>query len=435
MTEATNDAPRDQQSPDSGVSNSPDSQFPEKIETQKLNLAGRARNWLGQLDHRLRKKEHVTPEAVIPQGAESNTSAEDTTASSIFGDQLTVDDVQAGPNSRHDELPESWLAGIVAATSTHAGILADTARINVVKTLIAGIRSVSEERDRDEILRWFIDARQVLANADLTKADAAKELYRSINTLRVGKLVTNIAATGLRNYKASRLPLALKIALPITAVGTAIVGAQGAGIAAFGGAIGAPVALLLFLGTAGATSIIEAFIRDRSIRDPLTKLMLTFVAFETSRRAKKELLAAMRADAMTPMRTVVPDDELELREFLFQMDPIAFERHVMSFFEESGHPTGLTPRSNDFGVDGYVFHPDGIVVVQCKRYGADNAVGRPAIQQFKGVVEEQKAFRGYVVTTSRFTDEAQESAAKSNRIVLVDGALLAKWHRDGFALS
>jgi restriction system protein len=229
--------------------------------------------------------------------------------------------------------------------------------------------------------------------------------------------------------------LALKIALPITAVGTAIVGAQGAGIAAFGGAIGAPVALLLFLGTAGATSIIEAFIRDRSIRDPLTKLMLTFVAFETSRRAKKELLAAMRADAMTPMRTVVPDDELQLREFLFQMDPIAFERHVMSFFEASGHPTGLTPRSNDFGVDGYVFHPDGIVVVQCKRYGADNAVGRPAIQQFKGVVEEQKAFRGYVVTTSRFTDEAQESAAKSNRIVLVDGVLLAKWHRDGFVLG
>lgn len=68
---------------------------------------------------------------------------------------------------------------------------------------------------------------------------------------------------------------------------------------------------------------------------------------------------------MTPLRTVVSDDELQLREFLFQMDPIAFERHVMGFLEEGGHPTGLTPRSNDFGVDGYVFHPDGIIVVQC----------------------------------------------------------------------
>jgi len=434
MTEATNDDLRNPPSPDSGLANSADRQFPEKIDTRNLSLTSRARNWFGQLDLRLRKKEPALPETVNPRDAESNTSAEDTSVS-VFGHQSAVVNLQTSPDSRHDELTESWLASIVAATSTHAGTLADTARINVIKTLIAGIRSVSVERDRDEILRWFIDARQILANADLTKAEAAKQLYGSINTLRVGQLITNIAATGLRNYKASRLPLALKIALPITAMGTAIVGAQGAGIAAFGGAIGAPVALLLFLGTAGATSIIEAFIRDRSIRDPLTRLMLTFVAFETSRKAEKELLAAMRDDAMTPLRTVVPDDELQLREFLFQMDPIAFERHVMSFFEEGGHPTGLTPRSNDFGVDGYVFHPDGIIVVQCKRYASDNAVGRPAIQQFKGVVEEQKAFRGYVVTTSRFTDEAQESAAKSNRIVLVDGALLAKWHRDGFALS
>ncbi len=438
MSEATNDAPRVPPSPDSelaNLANAVDREFSEAFETQKLNLATRARNWLGELDLRRRKKEQVPPEAVNPPCAESNSSAEDISALSTSGDQLAVVKLQMGSNSRLDELPESWLATIVAATSTQAGTLAETARINVVKTLIAGIRSVSVERDRDEILRWFIDARQILANADLTKAEAAKQLYGSINTLRVGQLVTNIASTGLRNYKASRLPLALKIALPITAVGTAFVGAQGAGIAAFGGAIGAPVALLLFLGTAGATSIIEAFIRDRSIRDPLTRLMLTFVAFKTSRRARKELLAAMRADAMTPMRADVPDDDLQVREFLFQMDPIAFERHVMSFFEEAGHPTGLTPRSNDFGVDSYMFHPDGIVVVQCKRYASDNAVGRPAIQQFKGVVEEQKAFRGYVVTTSRFTDEAQESAAKSNRIVLVDGALLAKWHRDGFALS
>ncbi len=139
---------------------------------------------------------------------------------------------QTGTDDRPDELPDSWLAAVVTATTNHTGSLADTARINVVKTLIAGIRSVSVERDRNEILRWYIYVRQVLGNADLTRADAAKQLYRSINTLRVGQLVTNIAATGLRNYKASRLPLALKIALPVTAVGTAIVGAQGAGIAA-----------------------------------------------------------------------------------------------------------------------------------------------------------------------------------------------------------
>lgn len=106
----------------------------------------------------------------------------------------------------------------------------------------------------------------------------------------------------------------------------------------------------------------------------------------------------------------------------------------MSYFEQCGHATGLTASSNDFGVDGYVMHPDGVIVVQCKRYAATNSVGRPAIQQFKGVIEEQGAYRGYFITTSRFTNEARESAAKSNRIILVDGPALFSWHRDGFRL-
>ncbi len=116
------------------------------------------------------------------------------------------------------------------------------------------------------------------------------------------------------------------------------------------------------------------------------------------------------------------------------MDPILFERHVMSFFEQCEYPTGLTARSNDFGVDGFVFHRDGVIIVQCKRYGTENPVGRPSIQQFKGVIEEQAALRGYFVTTSRFTDEAIESARKSDRVVLVDGAKLIEWHRGGFAM-
>ncbi len=195
------------------------------------------------------------------------------------------------------------------------------------------------------------------------------------------------------------------------------------------------MALLLFLGTAGATSIIEAFIRDRDVRDPLTRLMLTFVAFETSRRAKKELLDALRADAMIPERAEMPAEQQAFQQFVTQMDPIHFERHVMSFFEECGHPTGLTARSNDFGVDGFVMHPDGIIVVQCKRYAINNPVGRPAVQQFKGVIEEQQAYRGYFVTTSRFTDEARESADKSSRIILIDGEVLYRWHQDGFKLE
>lgn len=306
----------------------------------------------------------------------------------------------------------------------------DAARSGVVTALIKGIRMISAERDRDEILRWFVNAREILAEGSST-TETAKDLYRSVDTLRFAKLLANTVGTSISNYQGANLPLSLKVALPVTAIGAALFGMKYAGLVALGSGIGLPVILLLFLGTAGATAIIEAFVKDRNIRDPLTKLLLTFVAFETARRAKKELLDAMRADAMVPQRAEVPRDSAALLAYLMEMDPVMFERHVMSFFEKDGYPTGLTARSNDFGVDGYVFHPDGVIVVQCKRYSADNAIGRPAIQQFKGVIEEQRAYRGYFVTTSRFTDEATESAAKSDRILLVDGNELIRWHEAG----
>ncbi|SFI46500.1 Restriction endonuclease [Planctomicrobium piriforme] len=327
---------------------------------------------------------------------------------------------------------------ILQSGLTHLGVAGsatlDAARAGVAATIIAGIRMISAERDRDEIIRWFVNAREILA-ADRPVRETTKALYQSIDTLRLAKLLTNTLGTSIANYRGANLPLSLKVALPVTAVGATFFGMKYAGLAAMGSGIGLPVILLLFLGTAGATAVVEGFIKDRSIRDPLTKLLITFVAFETARRAKKELLDAMRADAMVPERAQVPDDAVALLTFLMQMDPVAFERHVMSFFEKNGYPTGLTARSNDFGVDGYVFHPDGIVVVQCKRYGAGNAVGRPAIQQFKGVIEEQRAFRGYYVTTSRFTDEATESASKSDRIQLIDGSELIRWHEQGMTLK
>jgi restriction endonuclease Mrr len=69
--------------------------------------------------------------------------------------------------------------------------------------------------------------------------------------------------------------------------------------------------------------------------------------------------------------------------------------------------------------------------VQCKRYSPDNPVGRPALQQFKGVIEETQAFRGYMVTTSRFTLDAAKSAEMSDKIALVSMEDLIIWHDVG----
>jgi len=409
---------------------------PEDSQRASRSIAGlfsRGKSIIAQASDRFRR--HADQPVAISDVATSSGDLNDSvtvnepTANGILLESISVESVELSSLERQSRFAAAVMAAQAGAQSTSIVV-----RDSVAKSIVSGIRLISVERDRDEIIRWFIGAREILATEGLSKVEIGKRIFASIDTVRTGKLLANSIGTSLRSFKSSSLPLALKIAIPVTAVGTAILGAEGAGIAAFGSAIGAPVALLLFLGTAGATSIIEAFVRDRSVRDPLTRLMLTFVEFETARRAKKELLDALRADAMTPERAEAPEEFESFLQFAMEMDPIRFERHVMSFFEQCGHPTGLTARSNDFGVDGYVMHPDGVIVVQCKRYAATNPVGRPALQQFKGVIEEQAAYRGYFVTTSRFTNEARESAEKSNRIVLIDGPALFGWHSDGFRL-
>ena len=142
----------------------------------------------------------------------------------------------------------------------------------------------------------------------------------------------------------------------------------------------------------------------------------------------------MTADIEKPERFHLPEEENALREKLAAMDPYDFERHVMSFFQAHGLLAWVTKKSNDAGVDGFARHPEGLIIVQCKRNDPNNPVGRPDIQKLKGVIEENEAWRGYVVTTSRFTKGAKESASKNDKIVLADMDILASWHLQKFSI-
>ena len=106
----------------------------------------------------------------------------------------------------------------------------------------------------------------------------------------------------------------------------------------------------------------------------------------------------------------------------------------MGFFQNQGMLAWVTKKSNDAGVDGFARHPKGLIIVQCKRYNPDNSVGRPAIQQFKGVIEENEAWRGYIITTSQFSSEAIDSASKNDKLYLVDMETIVKWHLEQFKL-
>jgi len=305
----------------------------------------------------------------------------------------------------------------------------------IVNLFVKAINSCSCEQDRLEVISWLALIREILANSSLSFQDKVKDIYRLTDSKKTIQIVFRSVVKAVENYKNADLPWPVKIAIPATLAAATFVGGQGIGLAAFGGAIGMPVLILIFLGTAGITAVIESFFGKSQSRDYISVIMALIARDEVLRRTKKAMKEAMSSEPAEPKQSAMPTEENELREKLAEMDFFDFERHVMSFFQSKGILAWVTKKSNDAGVDGFARHPCGLIVVQCKRYATDNRVGRPVIQQFKGVIEENEAWRGYIVTTSYFTDEAKESASKNDRVILADMDILVEWHIKGFQLA
>ncbi|MFK4485001.1 restriction endonuclease [Bradyrhizobium sp. USDA 336] len=299
----------------------------------------------------------------------------------------------------------------------------------LVGLFASAINHTTRPEDRALAIRWLSQSREVVAS-DAGSMDKLKKLNALINSrtaiVTIARGISEVAS----NYRKSSLPWSMKIALPATLAAIPLIGGHAAGIAAFGGALGVPVLLLVFLGTAGITSIIEAVVTSPEARTHIADIIDVIVEDERLRRASAQMKAAMKEQPLDPIRFSMPVEEMALREHLLSMDPFSFEQHSMSFFHRAGLEAWVTRKSNDFGVDGFATHPDGLIIVQCKRNSPSNKVGRPTIQQFKGVVEEQHAHRGYIITTSTFTDDAIESATRSHKIVLIAMDDLVRWHAE-----
>ena len=133
------------------------------------------------------------------------------------------------------------------------------------------------------------------------------------------------------------------------------------------------------------------------------------------------------------------NDELaeDLMSEVMKISPYEFERLVVKLLIKMGYGTmeenkeSVTKKSSDEGIDGVVsadkFGFDSIYI-QAKQCREDIVVGRPEIQKFLGALVGQGATKGIFITTSKFSKEAANYAAKQlhNKIVLVDGKQLAK---------
>lgn len=114
--------------------------------------------------------------------------------------------------------------------------------------------------------------------------------------------------------------------------------------------------------------------------------------------------------------------------------PKFFERTVVDFLlcmgyggtrEDAGQVVG---KSNDGGIDGIIKEDRlglDVIYIQAKRWEGD--VGSSEIRNFIGALSVHKAEKGVFITTSGFTKNARETAAKVNsKIVLIDGPTLAE---------
>lgn len=123
----------------------------------------------------------------------------------------------------------------------------------------------------------------------------------------------------------------------------------------------------------------------------------------------------------------------ELLDRIKECPPDFFERLVVDLLVRMGYGGSRADagraigRSGDDGVDG-IIKEDRLgldaVYIQAKRW--ESNVGRPQLQAFAGSLEGNRARKGVMITTSRFSQDAVEYIGRiEKRIVLIDGNLLA----------
>lgn len=158
-------------------------------------------------------------------------------------------------------------------------------------------------------------------------------------------------------------------------------------------------------------------------------------------RSKEKITETQEVTEKTPSEALEAAyenlrDELaeELLGKLKKVSPSFFERIVVELLVKMGYGGSRADagraigRTGDGGIDGIIKEDKlglDVIYIQAKRWD-DNPVGRPAVMQFAGALQGQKASKGIFITTSRFTDDAINYVSQiGSKIVLIDGEQLA----------
>jgi restriction system protein len=128
----------------------------------------------------------------------------------------------------------------------------------------------------------------------------------------------------------------------------------------------------------------------------------------------------------------------ELLQQIKSSSPGLFERIVVELLVKMGYGGSRQDagraigRSGDEGIDGIIKEDRlglDIIYIQAKKW--ENTVGRPEVQKFAGALQGQRAKKGIMITTSDFSKDAHDYAARiDSKIVLMDGEQLTQFMID-----
>jgi HJR/Mrr/RecB family endonuclease len=119
-------------------------------------------------------------------------------------------------------------------------------------------------------------------------------------------------------------------------------------------------------------------------------------------------------------------------ENLHSMNPRAFEELVAELLFGEGFEVTLTPKTRDGGRDVIAIEHTAagqhLYLVECKRHASDRPVSVDIVRALYGVVEQEKATGGLLVTTSHFSSHAWKFRDRvSYRMALRDYDALVAW--------
>jgi restriction system protein len=122
---------------------------------------------------------------------------------------------------------------------------------------------------------------------------------------------------------------------------------------------------------------------------------------------------------------------------LLAIEPIEFEYLIRRLFEAMGLTSWVTQTARDGGVDGVAVNDDpvlgGLCIIQAKQVG--KVLGVEAMRALAGAVEETRAAKGILITTSWVGKAGRDFAARHAWIQIVEGRQLKSLFREHLGLD